>query len=128
MTFVADAVQIRARHFAVLFLLSLATLQLELALNPNIVCVGVVSLWLSAYIDGATWLRSLGSNFCTLGGPRGKDLDLWLGICGLAHLVCTVDRLLLLAKGSTLVRCKIEELAAGIDARFTTQRSLHPPA
>lgn len=86
-----EAQQIRARHFAGLFLLSLATLLLELALTR----VLSVSLW---YHYGfpviSTALLGFGVSGVTLalwaGLRERKDLDLGLGICGLAFAVCGV--------------------------------------
>jgi len=72
-SFFGSPVQIRARHFAGLFLLSLATLLLELALTRILSCVAVVSLWLSGDIDGSAWLGVLRSNPRALGGPAGAE-------------------------------------------------------
>src|SRR5258707_15661506 len=42
-------------------------------IDPNSVCVAVVSLWLSGDIDGSAWLRGLRRNPRTLGGPAGAE-------------------------------------------------------
>src|SRR5437879_7899826 len=81
----ADPVQIRARHFAGLFLLSLATLLLELALTRIL----SVSLWYHfGFLVISTALLGFGVSGVTLALwadlRERKDLDLALGICGLA--------------------------------------------
>jgi Spermine/spermidine synthase domain len=85
------AVRIRARHFAGLFLLSLATLLLELALTRIL----SVSLWYHfGFLVISTALLGFGVSGITLalwpGLRERKDLDLGLGICGLAFAVCVV--------------------------------------
>src|SRR6266481_8514653 len=87
----ADPVQIRARHFAGLFLLSLATLLLELALTRIL----SVSLWYHfGFLVISTALLGFGVSGVTLALwadlRERKDLDLALGICGLAFAVCVV--------------------------------------
>src|SRR2546430_572103 len=42
-------------------------------IDPNNVCVAVVSLWLSGDIDGSAWLRRLRGNPRALGGPAGAE-------------------------------------------------------
>lgn len=86
-----EALQIRARHFAGLFLLSLATLLLELALTRIL----SVSLWYHfGFLVISTALLGFGVSGITLalwaGLRERKDLDLGLGICGLAFAVCVV--------------------------------------
>jgi len=87
----ADPVQIQARHFAGLFLLSLATLLLELALTRIL----SVSLWYHfGFLVISTALLGFGVSGVTLALwadlRERKDLDLALGICGLAFAVCVV--------------------------------------
>src|SRR5438552_11919412 len=87
----SDAVEIRARHFAGLFLLSLATLLLELALTR----IMSVSLWYHfGFLVISTALLGFGVSGVTLALwadlRERKDLDLALGICGLAFAVCVV--------------------------------------
>ena len=87
----SDAVEIRARHFAGLFLLSLATLLLELALTRIL----SVSLWYHfGFLVISTALLGFGVSGVTLALwadlRERKDLDLALGICGLAFAVCVV--------------------------------------
>lgn len=76
-----EALQIRARHFAGLFLLSLATLLLELALTQIL----SVSLWYYfSFLVISTALLGFGVSGVTLAPWAGlrerKDLDLGLGI------------------------------------------------
>src|SRR6267142_2476300 len=87
----ADPVQIQARHFAGLFLLSLATLLLELALTRIL----SVSLWYHfGFLVISTALLGFGVSGVTLALwadlRERKDLDIALGICGLAFAVCVV--------------------------------------
>src|SRR5712664_4968510 len=87
----SDAVEIQARHFAGLFLLSLATLLLELALTRIL----SVSLWYHfGFLVISTALLGFGVSGVTLALwadlRERKDLDLALGICGLAFAVCVV--------------------------------------
>lgn len=82
---------IRARHFAGLFLLSLATLLLELALTRIL----SVSLWYHfGFLVISTALLGFGVSGVTLalwGGLRERtDLDRVLGICGLAFAISVV--------------------------------------
>ena len=42
-------------------------------IDPDTVCVAVVSLWLSGDIDGSAWLRRLRGNPRALGGPAGAE-------------------------------------------------------
>ncbi len=86
-----DSGQLRARHFAGLFLLSLATLLLELALTR----VLSVSLWYHfGFLVISTALLGFGASGVTLALwtdlRERKDLDLALGICALAFAVCVV--------------------------------------
>lgn len=83
--------QVQARHFAGLFLLSLATLLLELALTR----VLSVSLWYHfGFLVISTALLGFGASGVTLAlwtGLREKiGLDLGLGACGLAFAVSVV--------------------------------------
>jgi hypothetical protein len=83
--------QVQARHFAGLFLLSLATLLLELALTR----VLSVSLWYHfGFLVISTALLGFGASGVTLAlwtGLREKIvLDLGLGACGLAFAVSVV--------------------------------------
>ena len=87
----ADSVQIRRRHFAGLFLLSLATLLLELALTR----VLSVSLWYHfGFLVISTALLGFGASGVILAlwtGLRERtSLDLGLGVCALAFAVCVV--------------------------------------
>lgn len=87
----SDTAQIRGRHFAGLFLLSLATLLLELALTRIL----SVSLWYHfGFLVISTALLGFGVSGVTLalwaGLRERKDLDTGLGICGLAFAVCVV--------------------------------------
>lgn len=87
----ADSVQVRTRHFAGLFLLSLATLLLELALTR----VLSVSLWYHfGFLVISTALLGFGASGVTLalwtGLRDGKDLDRGLAVCALAFAVCVV--------------------------------------
>src|SRR5258705_11029389 len=87
----ADPVQIRAGDFAGLFLLSLATLLLELALARIL----SVSLWYHfGFLVISTALLGFGVSGVTLALwadlRERKDLDLALGICGLAFADCVV--------------------------------------
>ena len=87
----SDAAEIRVRHFAGLFLLSLATLLLELALTRIL----SVSLWYHfGFLVISTALLGFGVSGVTLALwadlRERKDLDLALGICGLAFAVCVV--------------------------------------
>jgi spermidine synthase len=87
----ADSGQIRARHFAGLFLLSLATLLLELALTR----VLSVSLWYHfGFLVISTALLGFGASGVTLAlwtGLRERaDLDLGLGTCGIVFAVGVV--------------------------------------
>jgi Spermine/spermidine synthase domain len=86
-----DAVRIRVRHFAGVFLLSLATLLLELALTRIL----SVSLWYHfGFLVISTALLGFGVAGITLalwaGLRERKDLDLGLGVCGVAFAVCVV--------------------------------------
>ena len=86
-----EVVRIRARHFAGLFLLSLATLLLELALTRIL----SVSLWYHfGFLVISTALLGFGVSGITLalwtGLRERKDLDLGLGICALAFALCVV--------------------------------------
>src|SRR6202165_5689787 len=79
-----DSGQIRGRHFAGLFLLSLATLLLELALTR----VLSVSLWYHfGFLVISTALLGFGASGMTLalwtGLRERKNLDLGLGVCAL---------------------------------------------
>ena len=87
----AGSGQIRARHFAGLFLLSLATLLLELTLTR----VLSVSLWYHfGFLVISTALLGFGASGVTLAlwtGLRERtDLDLGLGTCGLVFAVGVV--------------------------------------
>jgi predicted membrane-bound spermidine synthase len=87
----ADSGHVQARHFAGLFLLSLATLLLELALTR----VLSVSLWYHfGFLVISTALLGFGASGVALAlwtGLRERiDLDLGLGVCGLAFAVCTL--------------------------------------
>ena len=87
----ADSGQIQTRHFAGLFLLSLATLLLELALTR----VLSVSLWYHfGFLVISTALLGFGASGVTLAlwtGLRERmDLDLGLGVCGLAFSLSVV--------------------------------------
>lgn len=86
-----DSGQIRGRHFAGLFLLSLATLLLELALTR----VLSVSLWYHfGFLVISTALLGFGASGVTLAlwtGLRERiNLELGLGVCALAFAVCVV--------------------------------------
>src|SRR5256714_15351758 len=85
----AGPVQMMARHFAGLLLLSLATLLLELALTRIL----SVSRWYHfGFLVISTALLGFGGSGVTLAFwadlRERKDLDLALGICGLAFAVC----------------------------------------
>ena len=87
----AGSGQIRARHFAGLFLLSLATLLLELALTR----VLSVSLWYHfGFLVISTALLGFGASGVTLALwtrlRERTDLDLGLGTCGLVFAVGVV--------------------------------------
>jgi len=87
----ADSEKIRRRHFAGLFLLSLATLLLELALTR----VLSVSLWYHfGFLVISTALLGFGASGVTLalwtGLRERKNLDFALGACALAFAVCVV--------------------------------------
>src|SRR6267143_2986471 len=87
----SDSEQIRGRHFAGLFLLSLATLLLELALTR----VLSVSLWYHfGFLVISTALLGFGASGVTLalwtGLRERRNLDLGLGVCALAFAVCVV--------------------------------------
>lgn len=89
--FSTDSGQVRTRHFAGLFLLSLATLLLELALTR----VLSVSLWYHfGFLVISTALLGFGASGVTLAlwtALRERtDLDLGLGVCGLAFAGCVV--------------------------------------
>jgi Spermine/spermidine synthase domain len=86
-----DCGQISRRHFVGLFLISLATLLLELALTR----VLSVSLWYHfGFLVISTALLGFGASGVVLAlwtGLREKcNLDLGLGVCGLAFAVCVV--------------------------------------
>ena len=86
-----DSGHVRARHFAGLFLLSLATLLLELALTR----VLSVSLWYHfGFLVISTALLGFGASGVTLalwtGLRERRDLDSALGICGLLFAMCVV--------------------------------------
>jgi hypothetical protein len=90
-SFLTDAVRIRVRHFAGLFLLSLATLLLEIALTRIL----SVSLWYHfGFLVISTALLGFGVSGITLALwadlRKRKDLDLGLGICGLAFAISVV--------------------------------------
>jgi hypothetical protein len=83
--------QVRARHFAGLFLLSLATLLLELALTR----VLSVSLWYHfGFLVISTALLGFGASGVALalwaGLRERRDPDLGLGVCGLASAISVV--------------------------------------
>lgn len=83
-----EPVQIQPRHFAGLFLLSLATLLLELALTR----VLSVSLWYHfGFLVISTALLGFGASGVTLALwtslRERKNLDLALGVCALAFSV-----------------------------------------
>jgi predicted membrane-bound spermidine synthase len=87
----ADSGQVRARHFVGLFLLSQATLLLELALTR----VLSVSLWYHfGFLVISTALLGFGASGVSLalwtGLRERKDLDLGLAICALAFALCVV--------------------------------------
>ncbi len=87
----ADSEQIQTRHYAGLFLLSLATLLLELALTR----VLSVSLWYHfGFLVISTALLGFGASGVTLAlwtKLRERiELDLGLGVCGLAFALCVV--------------------------------------
>jgi predicted membrane-bound spermidine synthase len=87
----ANSGQIHPRHFAGLFLLSLGTLLLELALTR----VLSVSLWYHfGFLVISTALLGFGASGVTLalwtGLREKKNLDLGLGFCALAFSVCVV--------------------------------------
>lgn len=87
----ANSGQMRTRHFAGLFLLSLATLLLELALTR----VLSVSLWYHfGFLVISTALLGFGASGVTLALWTGlrdrKDLDRGLAVCALAFAVCVV--------------------------------------
>ena len=87
----ADSGQIQTRHFAGVFLISLATLLLELALTR----VLSVSLWYHfGFLVISTALLGFGTSGVTLAlwtGLRERmDLDLGLGVCGIAFSLCVV--------------------------------------
>jgi spermidine synthase len=87
----ADLEQIQTRHFAGVFLLSLATLLLELALTR----VLSVTLWYHfGFLVISTALLGFGASGVTLAlwtKLRERiDLDLGLGICGLGFALCVV--------------------------------------
>ena len=87
----SDSGQIRGRHFVGLFLLSLATLLLELALTR----VLSVSLWYHfGFLVISTALLGFGASGVTLalwtGLRERRNLDLGLGVCALAFAVCVV--------------------------------------
>ena len=86
-----DFGQIRIRHFVGLFLLSLATLLLELALTR----VLSVTLWYHfGFLVISTALLGFGASGVVLalwaGLRERSNLDLGLGSCGLAFAVCVV--------------------------------------
>jgi Spermine/spermidine synthase domain len=86
-----DSGQIGKRHFAGLFLVSLGTLLLELALTR----VLSVSLWYHfGFLVISTALLGFGASGVTLalwtGLREKKNLDLGLGVCALAFAVCVV--------------------------------------
>jgi hypothetical protein len=86
-----ESVQIQPRHFAGLFLLSLATLLLELALTR----VLSVSLWYHfGFLVISTALLGFGASGVTLalwtGLRERKDLDSTLAVCGLAFSLTVV--------------------------------------
>src|ERR1700745_586841 len=87
----ADSGQVQTRHFAGLFLLSLATLLLELALTR----VLSVSLWYHfGFLVISTALLGFGASGVALALwtwlRERMDLDLGLGVGGLAFAVCVV--------------------------------------
>jgi len=86
-----DSGQVRRRHFAGLFLLSLATLLLELALTR----VLSVSLWYHfGFLVISTALLGFGASGVTLALwtelRARKDLDLGLAVCALAFAISVV--------------------------------------
>jgi hypothetical protein len=86
-----DSGQIRKRHFVGLFLISLATLLLELALTR----VLSVSVWYHfGFLVISTALLGFGASgvvLALLAGLRERsNLDLGLGACGLAFAICVV--------------------------------------
>src|SRR6266566_9907853 len=86
-----ESEQVRSRHFGGLFLLCLATLLLELALTR----VLSVSLWYHfGFLVISTALLGFGASGVTLALwadlRERKNLDLGLGVCGLAFAVCVV--------------------------------------
>lgn len=86
-----DSGQIRTRHFARLFLLSLATLLLELAWTR----VLSVTLWYHfGFLVISTALLGFGASGVTLALwtdlRERKDLDLALAVCALAFAMCVV--------------------------------------
>ena len=87
----SDLGQVRTRHFAGLFLLSLATLLLELALTR----VLSVSLWYHfGFLVISTALLGFGASGVMLalwtGLRERQDLDRALAVCALAFAVCVV--------------------------------------
>jgi len=87
----ADSGQVQTRHFAGLFLLSLATLLLELALTR----VLSVSLWYHfGFLVISTALLGFGASGVMLalwtGLRERQDLDRALAFCALAFAVCVV--------------------------------------
>jgi spermidine synthase len=87
----ADSGQVQTRHFAGLFLLSLATLLLELALTR----VLSVSLWYHfGFLVISTALLGFGASGVMLalwtGLRERQDLDRALAVCALAFAVCVV--------------------------------------
>ena len=86
-----DHDSIRRRHFVGLFLISLATLLLELALTR----VLSVALWYHfGFLVISTALLGFGASGVVLalwaGLRERSNLDLGLGLCGLAFAVCVV--------------------------------------
>jgi len=87
----SDSGQVQTRHFAGLFLLSLATLLLELALTR----VLSVSLWYHfGFLVISTALLGFGASGVMLalwtGLRERQDLDRTLAFCALAFAVCVV--------------------------------------
>src|SRR5258707_12589674 len=83
--------QITRRHYAGIFLLSLATLLLELSLTR----VLSVALWYHfGFLVISTALLGFGASGVTLalwtGLRERRNLDLGLGVCALAFAVCVV--------------------------------------
>ena len=83
--------QVRGRHFSGLFLLSLATLLLELALTR----VLSVTLWYHfGFLVISTALLGFGASGAVLALwerlRERSDLDFGLGVCGLAFALCVV--------------------------------------